>query len=131
MTIVNVMCRVSAAIIVAAAVGACASEGAVDEPLNEAPQAIDGSVQAAGLGIPYWTCVAPVITNCNETKLDQSGIDPMNNLSARAACESGWCRAYYATGKVCLHGDTIKCGKGGVGVQGTATCNNGSWGPCL
>jgi len=84
-----------------------------------------------GLGIPYWACVAPMNNNCTEQRLDQTGIDPMNNLMTQPVCEAGWCRAYYVNNKICLHGDTIKCGKSGTGLQGTATCNNGNWGGCI
>lgn len=82
---------------------------------------------AGGLGIPYKTC--SLDGQCNETALDDSGLDPDNNLTARAKCESNRCRAYYATDNVCLHGDTIKCAKSNNSF-GTSTCSHGSWGNC-
>jgi hypothetical protein len=85
----------------------------------------------AGNGIPYAACANGLNTNCttaNIKKLDS--LYPNGDLNIGNGCEQFWCRGYYKTGKVCLSGDTIKCGLGTGDTQGTSTCSNGNWGPC-
>jgi hypothetical protein len=115
------------AIILVACVKACCPhvECAKCEPVPPPPPP-----PAGGLGIPYKPCTLP--GQCSEAALAASGLDPGNNLNARAnVCESNWCRAYYdGATSVCLDGDQIKCAKSN-GVFGVATCATGSYGACL